>query len=160
MGLGMTNLINHRIETLDFVLRIVGVRYTVQERMAFEEVPAIWQQATASGLLQRLIDMSWEKPKCQLESLLGACIHPYGPAAEKLDYFLGVRYDGQPADDMEVVTIPAATWAVLPDALAAWKALNSWLSTSGHQLINLPQIECHYPPNHNPPSELWLPIAA
>lgn len=149
---------DHRLVTLDFELRIVGVRYTVQEKTAFEEIPVIWQQAQASGLLQRLIDMSWENPKCQLESLLGICIHSYGPSLLQFDYFMGVRYDRQPPEDMEMMTVPPAAWAVLPDALKAWKSLDSWLSTSGQQLMRLPQIECHYAPDHDPSSELWLPI--
>lgn len=148
----------HRLVTLDFELRIAGVRYTVQEKTAFNDIPTIWQQAQTSGLLQRLIDMSWESPKCQLESLLGLCIHPYGPSSLQFDYFMGVRYDSQPPEDMEMITVPPATWAVLPDALKAWKSLDSWLSTSGHQLMRLPQIECYYPPDHDPSSELWLPI--
>ena len=147
------------IETLDFELRIVGIRHTLLESTAFKTVPQLWQQATTSGLLQRLIDMSWENPKCQLESLLGVCLHPHGPGAETFDYFIGVRYDGPPPADMEEITIPPATWAVLPETLAAWKALDDWLATTGHQLTELPQIECFYAPDHVPASELWLPIA-
>ncbi|MEA5069311.1 MAG: AraC family transcriptional regulator [Christensenellaceae bacterium] len=61
---------NFRLEELD-TLRIVGRRFTVDTRSAFDIVPAIWQREMEGGFLPKLIDMSWEKPKCKLESLLG-----------------------------------------------------------------------------------------
>lgn len=74
---------------------------------------------------------------------------------------MGVRYDGPVPDGMEKMVIPAATWAVFPNALEAWKRLyTEWLPSSGYELEDLPCIECFHAPEHNPENELWVPVKA
>ena len=149
----------YRLEELDFELRIVGKRKTVNTKKAFEEIPALWNGSKKDGFMQKLIDMSWENPKCKLESLLGICGKEAAIMDEEFDYFMGVRYDGVVPEGMEVLIIPSGLWAVFPNVIDAWKRLYSeWLPTSGYELANLPCIECHYPPGHDPDNELWVPI--
>ncbi len=149
----------YRLEELDFELRIVGKRKTVNTKKAFEEIPALWNGSKKDGFMQKLIDMAWENPKCKLESLLGICGKEAAIMDEEFDYFMGVRYDGVVPEGMEVLIIPSGLWAVFPNVIDAWKRLYSeWLPTSGYELANLPCIECHYPPGHDPDNELWVPI--
>lgn len=151
----------YRIENLEFELRIIGKKKTVETRRGFEMVPALWEDAVKDGFVQTLIDMSWENPKCKLESLLGICGKQATITDEQFDYFMGVRYDGEVKEGMEVIVIPPSTWAVFPNTVDAWKRLyTEWIPTSGYELANLPCIECFYAPDHNPKDELWVPVIA
>lgn len=72
---------------------------------------------------------------------------------------MGVRYEGDPQEEMEILIIPPSKWAVFPNVAEAWKRLYSdWVPTSGYELADLPCIECYYPPKHKPRHELWVPI--
>jgi AraC family transcriptional regulator len=149
----------YRIEELDFNLTIAGKRERIRTKEGFTIVPRLWQEATQSGFLQRLIDMSWEKPQCKLESLLGVCGDVPSITADEFDYFMGVRYDGTVPDDMETMTVAASTWAVFPGTAEAWKRLyTEWIPTSGYILADLPCIECFYAPGHVPTDELWVSV--
>ena len=151
----------YRIERLDFEFIVVGVKNNIQTEKGFELVPKIWEEASKTGLVQRLIDMSWEDPQCKLESLLGIVGEQASITDEKFDYMIGVRYKNKVPEDMEKIIIPKSTWAVFPDTINAWKRLyTEWLPTSGYELAELPCIECFYAPDHEPKDELWVPIIA
>jgi len=62
---------DYRIEKLDFELMIIGRKTSVKTDKAFKLISKLWGEAKESGFLQQLIDMSWEKPKCKLEGILG-----------------------------------------------------------------------------------------
>lgn len=149
----------YRIEQLDFEIKIVGKSKPVKTSKAFKMIPTLWNTAKKDGFMQELIDMSWENPKCTLESLLGVCGKEAAINDDEFAYFMGVRYDGDAPSDMETLIIPPATWAVFPNIVEAWKRLYSeWVPTSGYELANLPCMECYYPPKHKPRHELWVPI--
>jgi len=149
----------YRIENLDFELRIVGKSKRVKTSSAFKKIPTLWNNAKKDGFMQELIDMSWEDPKCKLESLLGVCGKDAAITDEEFSYFMGVRYDGEVPADMETLVIPVSTWAVFPNIVDAWKRLYSeWVPTSKYELANLPCIECYYGPKHKPRHELWVPV--
>ncbi len=149
----------YRIENLDFELRIIGKRKTVETNRAFKTIPTLWSGAKKDGFMQTLIDMSWVDPKCKLESLLGVVGKEAAITDEEFDYFMGVRFDREVPDGMETLIIPRSTWAVFPNVTEAWKRLYSeWVPTSGYDLANLPCIECFYGPKHKPKNELWVPI--
>lgn len=149
----------YRIENIDFELRIVGKSKPVKTRRAFKTIPTLWNNAKKDGFMQELIDMSWEKPKCILESILGVCGKEATIMDEEFDYFMGVRYDGEAPSGMETLIIPPSTWAVFPNVTDAWKRLYSeWIPTSGYEFANLPCIECFYGPKHKPKHELWVPV--
>lgn len=149
----------YRIENLDFELRIVGKSKPVKTSRAFKTIPTLWNTAKKDGFMQELVDMSWENPKCTLESLLGVCGKEAAITDEQFSYFMGVRYDGESPENMETLIIPASTWAVFPNIVDAWKRLYSeWVPTSEYELANLPCIECYYGPKHKPRHELWVPV--
>ncbi|MGV3265888.1 AraC family transcriptional regulator [Cytobacillus pseudoceanisediminis] len=149
----------YRIENLDFELRIVGKGSPVKTSKAFKTIPSIWNNARKNGYMQKLIDMSWENPKCTLEGLLGVCGKEAAITDEEFEYFMGIRYDGETPSDMETLIIPPGTWAVFPNIPEAWKRLYSeWVPASGYELANLPCIECYYGPKHKPKHELWVPV--
>ncbi|MBU5484373.1 AraC family transcriptional regulator [Clostridium sp. MSJ-11] len=149
----------YRIENIDFELRIVGKSKVVKTSRAFKTIPTLWNGAKKDGFMQQLINMSWENPKCKLESLLGVCGKEAAITDEEFTYFMGVRYDGEAHSHMETIIIPPSTWVVFPNVPDAWKRLYSeWVPTSGYELANLPCIECYYGPKHKPRHELWVPV--
>ncbi|MGY6209072.1 AraC family transcriptional regulator [Cytobacillus firmus] len=148
----------YRLEKIDFELRIVGKGSPVKTSRAFKTIPSIWNTAKKDGFMQRLIDMSWENPKCTLEGLLGICGNEAAITDEEFEYFMGVRYEEELPKDLRTICIPPSTWAVFPNIPNAWKRLYSeWVPTSGYELANLPCIECYYGPKHQPRHELWVP---
>lgn len=150
---------DYRIEVLDFKIEIVGVKQKVVTKDAFETIPTLWEDANKNGLLQRLIDMSWENPQCKLEGILGVCGKQAAITDGEFDYFMGCRYKGEFASDMEKIEISNSTWAVFPNVLDAWKRLyTEWLPTSEYELAYLPCIENYLAPDRVPNSELWVPI--
>ena len=149
----------YRIENLDFELRIIGKGEVVKTSRAFKLIPSLWNKAKKDGFMQKLIDLSWEDPKCTLESLIGVCGKEAAIMDEKFSYFMGVRYEGETPSDMENLTLPPSTWVVLPNITEAWKIFNQkGIQSAGYELADLPCIECYYPPKHKPRHELWIPI--
>ncbi|MBM7713386.1 AraC family transcriptional regulator [Bacillus thermophilus] len=149
----------YRIQKLDFELRIVGKGKSVKTNSAFKTIPTLWNNAKKDGFTQQLIDMSWENPKCTLESLLGVCGNEAAIMDEEFTYFMGVRYDGDVPNDMESLSITHADWAVFPNIAEVRKRLYAeWVPASGYELADIPCIECFYPPKHKPRNELWVPV--
>jgi len=109
--------------------------------------------------MRKLIDMAWVNPKCKLESLVGVCGKEPAIMDDEFDYFMRVRYDHEVPDGMEELIIPPYTYAVLPDAVDAWKRLYSeWLPASGYELADQPCIEHFLAPGNKIGHELWVPI--
>jgi predicted transcriptional regulator YdeE len=151
--------VDFRIEVLDFEVEIVGVKQKVVTEEAFNTIPRLWEEATKNGLLQSLIDMSWENPQCKMEGILGVCGNQAVITDEEFDYFMGCRYITEIPSDMEKFVIPRSTWAVFPNITDAWERLyTEWLPASGYELADLPCIENHLPPDRVPNNELWVPV--
>ncbi|MEH7108061.1 AraC family transcriptional regulator [Bacillus sp. JJ1764] len=149
----------YRIENLDFELRLIGKSKPVKTEKAFRMIPSLWSGAKKDGLMEKLKDLSWENPKCKLEGILGVCGKEAAITDDEFAYFMGVRYDGEPPNDLETLTIPPSSWAVFPNIVEAWKRLyTEWVPTAGYELANLPCIECYYGPGHKPRHELWVPV--
>ncbi|CUA80696.1 GyrI-like domain-containing protein [Anoxybacillus suryakundensis] len=148
----------HKIETIPFELTIVGKGYRVKTNEAFQTISSLWDHAKKDGFMQKLIDLSWERPKCTLEGLLGVCGKEAKITDEEFIYFMGIRYDGEAPNDMQCMTISHDTWAVISNVTEAWKQLYEWLPSSQYELADAPCIECYYAPNHLPESELWVPV--
>ncbi|WHZ05689.1 GyrI-like domain-containing protein [Neobacillus sp. YX16] len=150
---------DYRIEVIDFEVEIVGVKQKVVTEDAFNTIPRLWEEATKNGLLQRLIDMSWENSQSKMEGILGVCGIHAAITDKEFDYFMGCRYISGPTSEMEKIVIPKSTWAVFPTITEAWKRLyTEWLPTSGYELADLPCIENHLAPDRVPNSELWVPV--
>ena len=151
----------YRIEIIDFEVRFAGKRHSVKTSSAFRKIPELWRKANNDGYRQRLIDMSWENPKCQIESLVGICGKEAAITDEVFEYFMGVRYDGEVPQDMEELLLPPCTYAVFPNVVDAWKRLYSeWLPASGYALANQPCIEHYLGKGSKVKHELWVPIIA
>ena len=85
-----------------------------------KEISALWQQCAADGTMERLAACIPEHPV--MKGLLGICFSSELDA-KQFPYGIGVEYDGRNVDDdLEIVTIPASTYAVftskgrMPDA--------------------------------------------
>lgn len=81
-----------------------------QAANATQNINAMWQEYSADGTMKRLIDCIPENPV--MKGLLGICFSSE-LNAKQFPYGIGVEYDGRKIDDdLEVVTIPANTYAV------------------------------------------------
>ena len=103
---------DYRIEKRD-AFQVVCKRKRVDKPQAANATPditAMWQEYGADGTLERLIGCLPEKPV--MKGLLGICFSSE-LCAKQFPYGIGVEYDGRKVDgDLEVVTIPANTYAV------------------------------------------------
>jgi len=99
--------------------------------------------------------MSWESPKCLLQSLIGVYRTEAAIMDEEFTYFYGVRYDSKIPKDMEKLKIQPCVYAVFPNVVDAWKRLYSkWVTISGNELANSPCIEHYLGPGHKNKHEL------
>lgn len=87
---------------------------------ATEDITAMWREYGADGTLEKLIACIPQNPV--MKGLLGICFSSE-LSAKQFPYGIGVEYDGREVDgDLEVITIPASTFAVfkskgkMPDA--------------------------------------------
>lgn len=81
-----------------------------QSALATPDINAMWQECGEDGTLQKLIACLPEQSRMQ--GLLGICFSSE-LNAEQFPYGIGVEYDGRQVDeDLEVVMIPASTYAV------------------------------------------------
>lgn len=113
---------DYRIEKRD-AFQVVCKRKRVgkpQSAEATQEITGMWQEFGADGTMGRLIACLPETPV--MKGLLGICFSSE-LNAEQFPYGIGVEYDGRKVDDdLEIVTIPANTYAVftsrgkMPDA--------------------------------------------
>lgn len=113
---------DYRIEKRD-AFQVVCKRKRVakpQTANATREITEMWQEYGADGTMGRLIGCIPANPV--MKGLLGICFSSE-LNAEQFPYGIGVEYDGREIDDdLEVVTIPANTYAVftskgkMPDA--------------------------------------------
>ena len=113
---------DYRIEKRD-AFKVVCKRKRVgkpQSANATHDITAMWQDYGADGTMERLIACMPENPV--MKGLLGICFSSELDA-KQFPYGIGVEYDGRTIDDdLEVVEIPANTYAVfksvgkMPDA--------------------------------------------
>ena len=113
---------DYRIEKRE-AFQIVCKRKSVgkpQAANATQDITAMWQEYGADGTMARLIACMPKEPV--MKGLLGICFSSE-LNAKHFPYGIGVEYDGRKVDDdLEVVTIPAHTYAVftskgkMPDA--------------------------------------------
>lgn len=113
---------DYRIEKRD-AFQVVCKRERVgkpQSANATQDITSMWQKYSSDGTMNRLIDCLPENPI--MNGLLGICFSSELDA-KQFPYGIGVEYDGRKVDyDLEVITIPANTYAVftskgkMPDA--------------------------------------------
>lgn len=102
----------YRIEKRD-AFQVVCRRKRVakpQAANATADITAMWQACGADGTMEKLLACMPEKPV--MKGLLGICFSAELDGAQ-FPYGIGVEYDGRKiSGDLEVVTIPANTYAV------------------------------------------------
>ena len=103
---------DYRIEKRE-AFQVVCKRKSVEKPQAAnatQEITAMWQEYGADGTMARLVGCM---PKeSVMKGLLGICFSSE-LNAKHFPYGIGVEYDGRKVDDdLEVVTIPAHTYAV------------------------------------------------
>lgn len=113
---------DYRIEKRE-AFQVVCKRKSVEKPQtanATQEITAMWQEYSADGTMARLVGCMPKEPV--MKGLLGICFSSE-LNAKHFPYGIGVEYDGRKVDDdLEVVTIPAHTYAVftskgkMPDA--------------------------------------------
>ncbi len=113
---------DYRIEKRD-AFRVVCKRKRVgkpQSASATPDISAMWKEFGEDGTMGRLIACMPKNPV--MKGLLGICFSSELDA-KQFPYGIGVEYDGRKVDDdLEIVTIPANTYAVftskgkMPDA--------------------------------------------
>ncbi len=113
---------DYRIEKRE-AFQVVCKRKSIEKPQAAnatQEITAMWQEYGADGTMARLVACMPKEPV--MKGLLGICFSSE-LNAKHFPYGIGVEYDGRKVDDdLEVVTIPAHTYAVftskgkMPDA--------------------------------------------
>ena len=102
----------YRIEKRD-AFQVVCRRKRVakpQAANATADITAMWQACGTDGTMEKLLACMPEKPV--MKGLLGICFSAELDGAQ-FPYGIGVEYDGRKiSGDLEVVTIPANTYAV------------------------------------------------
>lgn len=116
------NKMDYRIEKRE-AFQVVCKRKRVgkpQSANATPDITAMWQEYGADGTMEKLIQYMPKSP--MMKGLLGICFSSELDA-KQFPYGIGVEYDGRKIDDdLEIVTIPANTYAVftskgkMPDA--------------------------------------------
>jgi AraC family transcriptional regulator len=104
---------NYRIEKMD-AFQVICKRKTVEKPVsetATKDISAFWGECAADGSTRNIISYFPKEPK--IKGLLGICFSADMESSE-FPYGIGVEYDGRPVahDDLEIVEIPAHTYAV------------------------------------------------
>lgn len=149
----------YRIETKE-AFRVVGVSTPLDREMEnnFKAVPRLWEDAVATGALEKLAARMDGEPR----GLLGVCACGEG---EDWRYYIAVS-STQERGEFEEYTVPAATWAIFPGSGSNLsiqelerRVLTEWLPTSGYEYGNGPDIEVYLNPDpQDARYELWLPV--
>ena len=114
---------DYRIEKME-AFKVIGRRKNVDkpaDTTATTDISAFWGECNADGTTQKICQYFPDNPR--IKGLLGICFSAE-MEANHFPYGIGVEYDGRPVidDDLEIVEIPAHTYAVftsrgkMPDA--------------------------------------------
>ena len=106
---------DYRIEKKDaFDVLVKRKRFTKNKEINGQEITAFWGQCTADGTIDRIIRYVHQDNVFK-DSIIGIGLE-YRPGEEDFPYGIGCHYNGAPVtdEDLEVVTLPAASYAVFP----------------------------------------------
>lgn len=161
---------DYRIEKRD-AFQVVCKRKRVgkpQSANATPDITAMWQEFGADGTMGRLIACLPENPV--MKGLLGICFSSELDA-KRFPYGIGVEYDGRKVDDdLEIVTIPANTYAVftskgkMPDAFIETYhriVTEFFPQTSRYEYAENVEFEVYSSQNTSDPNyrcEIWIAV--
>lgn len=150
---------NYRIETKD-AFRIVGVSVPLEKEIEknFAVIPSKWQEISANGTLQRLVQMMDTEPMGVLG--ISTC-----NSEEPWRYYIAVSTSSE-KEELEEYIVPAATWAIFPGTGTNQsiqelerRIVTEWLPTSGYEYADAPDVEVYLNPDpQNAQYEVWIPV--
>lgn len=154
---------NYRIEQKE-AFRIVGKRrhFAASAEEGFAQVPQMWQQAFAEGLIPRLLPQMDQPPF----GVMGVSTsRDFGD----FDYYIAVSSSRPAIEGTEEYVVPACTWAIfesigpMPEALQTLqkRIVTEWLPTSGYEYADAPDIEIYGEGDQSAADyrcEAWLPV--
>lgn len=160
---------DYRIEKKDaFDVLVKRKRFTKNKEINGQEITAFWGQCTADGTIDR-ITRYVHRDNVFKDSIIGIALE-YLPGDEDFPYGIGCHYNGEPVtdEDLEVVSLPAASYAVFPCRGAMPEAfqkvykyifeeffLNSEYQPSGVEIEAYPSANATDPDYY---WELWLAV--
>ena len=160
---------DYRIEKKDaFDVLVKRKRFTKNKEINGQEITAFWGQCTADGTIDR-ITRYVHSDNVFKDSIIGIALE-YLPGDEDFPYGIGCHYNGEPVtdEDLEVVSLPAASYAVFPCRGAMPEAfqkvykyifeeffLNSEYQPSGVEIEAYPSANATDPDYY---WELWLAV--
>ena len=151
---------NYRIETKD-PFRIVGVSVPLEKEIEknFAVIPKKWEEISANGTLQTLIQMMNAEPM----GVLGVSL--CNGEEDAWRYYIAVS-TSENAENFEEYVVPQATWAIFSGSGTNQsiqelekRIVTEWLPTSGYEYGNAPDIEVYISPDpQNAQYEVWIPV--
>lgn len=142
---------------------VIGVKefMPVENGENFTKIPQMW-----AGLPEETMNRLGELSNLEPSGVLGVCagMHDNG-----FDYWIAAATTKECPAGFEKLDIPAAQWAVFEITGAIPKAMQDgfkqifgeWLSSSGYQHANAPEIEWYSVGDMSSPeykSEIWVPV--
>ncbi len=151
---------NYRIETKD-PFRIVGVSVPLEKEIEknFAVIPKKWEEISADGTLQTLIQMMNAEPM----GVLGVSL--CNGEEDAWRYYIAVS-TSKKAENFEEYVVPKATWAIFSGSGTNQsiqelekRIVTEWLPTSGYEYGSAPDIEVYISPDpQNAQYEVWIPV--
>ena len=152
--------LNYRIETKE-AFRILGKSYPLHREIEqnFLEVPQMWQEAAASGMIAAMLPLMDGQPK----GVLGVSACGDG---EQWRYYIAVASSARADGSWEEYTVPGGTWAVFPGAGTGKsiqelerRIVTEWLPASGYEFAEGPDVEVYFQPDpRHTRYEVWIPV--
>lgn len=154
---------NFKVEEKE-ALTLIGFKETfttVDGGENFDEITHKWANLTEEKMGTLVSLSNWK-----VQGFLGVSTINGG---SHFDYTIATATDATEAQDMDIVTIPASTWAVfecvgpIPNAMMALKGnIPEWLTKAGYeQTAAMPRIEVYSNGDMSAAdyhSEVWVPI--
>ncbi|MGZ4135594.1 MAG: GyrI-like domain-containing protein [Tumebacillaceae bacterium] len=151
----------YRIEEVQS-FSVVGKKERV--RQSKNEIARLWGEANQNGLLQQLVDILAASETSGPRGVLGVCANGGHGTRDEFDYYVAAVSDHETPHGMEKLHFPTSTWAIFEvsdfhEIIEVWSRLyTEWIPASGYELVEVPAIECYFPPGSHPVAEIWVAV--
>ncbi|MBN1412155.1 MAG: AraC family transcriptional regulator [Spirochaetales bacterium] len=159
-----------KIKTLGpFSVSGKGIRVPTENGENFKRIPLFWKECEQDGSLKKIEKITQTSKNGLFQgAMLAVLCYNESDTNEEFSYLIGAETLDNPAE-MEIVKVPAMTWAVfesigpMPDAIQdVWKRIFSeWFPQSNYEHAPAPELEVYPPevPNQkNYYCEVWIPV--